>query len=230
MTTNSTRTDDMISSGKARAKRLKSLRKMTSLSRKAFSAKHLISQGTMQNWETARFGGLTEKGARNVLEALRKEGIHCAFEWLMYGIGTGPTLSDMLYNSNGRGERRTRREQPNPQALESELTKFKQLHRNAVHLEVQDDFMAPIFQPGEIVAGKRRIGDAISTVVGKYCIVDTNKGETLLRYVRPGSTAGSYNLWCINPDCSAAQPLMYDVSLVSAAPVIWTRRQSPQEL
>ena len=35
---------------------------MTHYSREAFAEKYQISQGTLQNWETARFGGLTEKG------------------------------------------------------------------------------------------------------------------------------------------------------------------------
>ena len=55
--------EETQSSRSARAKRLKRLRKITTLSRKLFSEKYGISPGTLQNWETARFGGLTEKGA-----------------------------------------------------------------------------------------------------------------------------------------------------------------------
>ena len=58
---------------KSRANRLKRLRRMTGMSRKDFSTRYHISQGTLQNWETGRFGGLTEKGARVILRAFRQE-------------------------------------------------------------------------------------------------------------------------------------------------------------
>lgn len=89
-TAHPTHTSTSKNSRESRAKRLRRLRRLTKKSRKDFAVTYKISQGTLQNWETARFGGLTEKGANLVLNALKKEHIYCTFEWLMYGAGIGP--------------------------------------------------------------------------------------------------------------------------------------------
>ena len=46
-----------------RARRLHILREMTGLSRDKFQQRYGIARGTLQNWESARFGGLTVAGA-----------------------------------------------------------------------------------------------------------------------------------------------------------------------
>ena len=47
-----------------RAKRLIMLREMSELSRNTLYKRYNIATGTLQNWENARFGGLSEKGAK----------------------------------------------------------------------------------------------------------------------------------------------------------------------
>lgn len=219
------RPEDVISSGQARAKRLKSLRKMTGLSRKSFSEKHKISQGTMQNWETARFGGLTEKGAKTILKALRQEGIHCNFEWLMYGVGSSPRLTDSTRELTFKEEKTVRKEKPNPKSIEIELENFKQMHPNTVNITINDDSMLPAYQKGDIVAGKRRPLEASGKIIGETCIVETQDGQLLLRYIRPGSEPNLYNLMATNTDTMLHQANLYDVSLRSIAPVLWRRRK-----
>ena len=133
------RPDDIVSSSISRAKRLKRLRKMTGLSRKAFSIKYNISQGTLQNWETARFGGLTEKGAKIILKSLREEGIHCNFEWLMYGAGQSPSILGKLYTEfNPLSEPKTKMKKS---MIPDELAMFFQLHPDAISICIEDDAM-----------------------------------------------------------------------------------------
>ena len=79
---------------KTRAKRLKSLREMTGLSRNDFHKRYGIPRGTLQNWESARFGGLTLKGARNIVIAFNAEGIKCDMDWLLHGTGPSPRFTD----------------------------------------------------------------------------------------------------------------------------------------
>ena len=92
------------SSKEMRAQRLKRLRKTSGLSRKDFSKKYNISPGTLQNWETARFGGLTEKGANLIISALKCEKIFCTFEWLMYQSGSGTKFDHIEHQIQVKGK------------------------------------------------------------------------------------------------------------------------------
>ncbi len=227
---------DVKSSREARAKRLKSLRKMTHLSRNMFSTRYGIPSGTLQNWESARFGGLTEKGAKNILSAIRHEGVYCNFEWLMYGIGPSPQITDRLFESGSAGEQTLTDEQRENQEADmdnqlaiiaQELLLFRKLNPNAIDFVVRDDGMEPFFILGEYVAGCRRYQKNINTAIGQNCIVQTAAGDTLLRHLRQGSAPELYTLLCMNPTAQVEYPTLYDVKLVYVAPVIWTRRQDP---
>ena len=76
-----------------RAKRLRKLRAMAGLTRKAMTEKYQIPPGTLQNWEMPRFGGLSERGAHQVIQALTLEGVYARFEWLMMGVGNAPMFA-----------------------------------------------------------------------------------------------------------------------------------------
>ena len=79
--------DNTAASKSARSKRLMCMRGMIGLSRREFCEKYDLSPGTLQNWEKARFGGLTEKGARRMIAHFKEEGVYSSFKWLMYGEG-----------------------------------------------------------------------------------------------------------------------------------------------
>ena len=227
--------NDVKSSREARAKRLKSLRKMTRLSRNIFSSRYGIPSGTLQNWESARFGGLTEKGAKNVLSAIRSEGIYCNFEWLMYGIGPGPQITDKLFentntqtlNPTGYDDQETDID-TQLAIIAQELLVFRKFNPDAIDFVVRDDGMEPLFILGEYVAGCRRYQKDISTAVGQNCIVQTAAGDLLLRYLRHGSAPDLYTLLCMNPTTRVERPAIYDIELTYVAPIIWTRRKDPR--
>lgn len=78
---------------KARGERVRYLREiLLRLNRKEFCLRHpIISDGTLLNWEYARYGGLSMKGAYALQEIFKKEGIlNCTIEWLLHGIGETP--------------------------------------------------------------------------------------------------------------------------------------------
>ena len=87
---------DQRSNSAERAIRLKTCREMTGLSRDMFNKRYGIPRGTIQNWETARFGGLTPKGAKNIVKAFHAEGIRVTADWLLHGLGNSPQFSDSL--------------------------------------------------------------------------------------------------------------------------------------
>lgn len=76
---------------RSRAKRLKIVRGMTTLSTKAIGKKYsYLNEVTFRGWESCRHGGLTEKGAKKVIDMLEQEKVKCSIEWLLFGTGEWP--------------------------------------------------------------------------------------------------------------------------------------------
>ncbi|MBT4884564.1 MAG: hypothetical protein HON55_00250 [Legionellales bacterium] len=204
-----------------RAARLKKLRKMTHYSRKAFSEKYNISQGTLQNWETARFGGLTEKGAHTMIQALSTEGLFCSFEWLMYGVGNSPTITDVSTKQTTQTKKAN--SAPEEELINAQLKLFKDLNPDAADFLVADDSMSPHYKEGQILAGRKRTGKEIEKLVNKTCIIETADKTQLLRYIKKGNKQNTYNISCLNKDAKVIDPFIYNAVLISAAPVTWVR-------
>lgn len=210
-------------SREARAMRLKRLRKMTGRSRKSFSEAHHVSQGTLQNWETARFGGLTEKGGHAMVEAFRQDGILVTFEWLMYGAGIAPDFSQNKRKDTPNLEPLVAPTIVDPNALEKEVNYFRALNPGAVTLTINDDAMAPYFKQGEVVAGLK-VHERIEQICDRICIVETLNQQLMCRYLRLGTQPGMFHLLSLNPLTQLPQPTLYNVRLRSAAVVLWSRR------
>ena len=217
---------DEITIRNERSRRLKSLRNMTRLSRRAFSERYGIPAATLKNWEDAKYGGLTEKGSRKVLKALKGEGIYCSLEWLLHGIGTSPQISDKLYTEGFGLKQMASQDSADENAvITAELQLIYQHYKDVIDFIVEDDAMEPRFIKGEHVAGKKRYRDTIRSILGQDCIVQTGDGQVLLRQVRQGSMPSVYTLRSINTHTKLDKPILYDVELLSAAPVIWSRRK-----
>lgn len=223
---------DQRSTPEARGRRVESLRRMTRTSRRAFAEKYGIAKTSLQNWEDAIGNGLTEKGARRLVTALKPAGINCTFEWLMYGIGQSPQISELLYLDDV-----SQLAQADLQPLSSnadEVDKISQellvFHRHypkvGIDYTVIDDGMEPRFTESEQVAGCKQFGKQIIDLVGLDCIIQTTEGETLLRNIRKVEKEDLYTLACVNPNTTVDKPILYEVKLLSAAPVIWARRKN----
>lgn len=212
-----------------RAKRLKSLREMTGLSRNDFYQRYGISKGTLQNWESARFGGLTTKGATTILQAFHAEGIYCEKAWLLEGTGNTPQ-----FITNSQQERHKAFKQhctANENIFEQEshlITKeillFRQNHKQSIDIMITDDAMKPYWYPGDYIAGIKRYQTNIKSTIGQFCIVQTADYGTLLRKVQAGDEEGLYNLIMTNHSTTVKKPFIYNTKIISSAPVIWTRR------
>lgn len=218
---------DTLSSAEARARRVESVRKITGLSRRAFQEKYGISAGTLQNWEDVKANGLTEKGAIKLVKVLKPDGINCTVEWLMYGIGQAPQIPDYLQSKTIAHPKLSYRIDSVTEAslIAEELLLFRQHYPDAIDIVVIDDGMEPCFMVGDHIAGVRRNSTAIAMVVGHDCIVQTIEGDVLLRNVKKGSAEGLYTLVCINQQTTVTKPILYDVPLFTAAPVVWMRRK-----
>ena len=201
------------SSPQQRAKRLLVLREMTGLSRDKFHQRYGIARGTLQNWESARFGGLTSKGARTILIAFQAEGIQADLQWLLHGIGPAPLTqaSGITQNANPLAHL----EAQESQAIAEELLIFRN-HNNdeVIDFVIPDDSMTPLFQKGDYVAGVRRYQDKMEEVVGLSCIVQTKEHGLLLRHVKQ-SEDQRYHLFCLNLHGETKRPCLYNVALIS---------------
>jgi transcriptional regulator with XRE-family HTH domain len=210
-----------------RGRRLKSLRKMADLSRKYLTTQYHISSSTLQSWEEGKAGGLTVKGAHKIILALRQEGVSCTTEWLLHGTGQPPHMSEKVY----AGKEITLETLPNlvlneGEVILKELNTFRQLNRDVLDMIIVDDGMNPFYQKGDRVAGKRYFGEAaVEAAIDRDCIVETKSGEILCRRVRKGRSESSINLQCLYTDTTVKTPFLYDVDILSAAPVIWHRKE-----
>lgn len=220
---------DPKSSDKARALRLRTLRNLLDLSRNDIDKRHSLPAGTLQNWEDARIG-LTQQGARRVIQIYKKEGLNCTFTWLMFGAGDAPKITERFsidlsaFSALGGEERSPVKDEEELAQISKELLLFRQAYPEYIDIVVPDDAMVPRFIAGEFVAGCRLFGKDIDKAMQLDCIVHLNDNEILLRNLRHGSRTGVYTLACTNPNTNIDKPFLYDVEVLSAAPIIWARR------
>ena len=212
-------------SAESRANRLRYLRKLVRLPRRAFDEKYDIATGTLQNWEDARYGGLTEKGAKKILIAFAKEGLHCQLEWLLYGQGEPPQEFHGHKSFPFQEKNFKKATQNPPTQIQKELQLFEQSHPNTVSIHIPDKAMEPILHPNDLVAGIWKYNQDIDNAVDKVCIVQTQNQEVIVRMLKPSQTCGKYHLICSNLSHTLQYPIQYDVQIISAAPIIWIRRE-----
>ena len=214
-----------------RGKRLRYLRDdLLRLSRSRFGNLFNIPGGTIQTWEDARHGGLSEKGAKKIVQGLQDEGIDCRLEWLLFGFGEQPRSNFPWSAMNTSPKLESQSESTNEHSsvkagIIQELQLFRQHYSNAIDTIVPDDAMMPSLFPGDYVAGDRYFDHDIIKTIGLPCIVQLMNGYTLVRIVEKEGKDGGHNLSCINPYPSDQPSILHDVTLFSAAPILWVRRQ-----
>jgi transcriptional regulator with XRE-family HTH domain len=207
----------------ARGERAKRLRAQLRLSRPDCVRKFNIPIGSLQSWEEARYGGLTMKGAKRLIEAYAQEGLICSLEWLFDGTGPTPRFShkEIFLNPD---------ENKSPLAatislngnIQQELILFHKHNSNAIDTLIPDNALAPYLQKGDLVAGVRYFAEDIDKGIGTLCIVQTAAGEILVGYLYPDETHTTYSLFnCSKED---EKPVKENLKLFSAAPVLWIRR------
>jgi DNA-binding transcriptional regulator YiaG len=196
-----------------RGMRIRQLRSALRYSTRKFEAKFAIKASTIKGWERGEGGGLTADGALRLIDVFQKEGLPCTLEWLLYGEGISPFLSDHPDKQKSN-------------TIVQELRFFHQLHPGAIDTVVKDQAMEPRFCLGDYVAGIRLFDRAIDALIGSPCIVQLANGEILVRQLLASSIPGSYTLASINPKASSGQALK-TAPVFSAAYVLWVRKPSP---
>lgn len=201
-----------------RGKRITELRKQTKQSRRVFAEKYGLSENTLKAWEQGVQGGLTEKGAKTLVQIFRREGLPCSLEWLLNGkrlpIDVAVKSNKQVFNEFISGKN----------ALAEEMALYKKCHPNAVFMTIEDDSMLPTYEMGDMIAGIPIPQKDFLLAVNLICIVETEDEEKLVRRVVPGNQPNSFHLYCTNLESRMERPILYDVGLISIAPVNWHRK------
>jgi len=214
------------SSAKERGKRLRLIRKMSGLTLDDLSTRYSFGVSTIKYWECAKNQGLSSKGAKKIISAMQKEGVQCSYMWLMHGVGLPPQFIDLHFHKdlkeNINIEQSAYEEE---KSIEREISIYCENIINAIVLTIFDDGMEPFYFVNDGVGGRRLHGNELVKAIGKDCIVETVDNQMLCRRVAEGNEVGKFNLYCINHSTHVISPNLYDVKILSAAPIsrIWKR-------
>jgi len=221
---------DNVSTPEARAKRLKRLRNIANLTRQQLCNDSKINISTLKSWEIARYGGLPLDGAEKIIKRVAKEGIVCTTNWLLYETGIGPYILPNYQKIDQERLRNIQSAITNNDIEESliinELLLFKNQFSETIEIRVEDDGLTPVYREGEFVAGIKHYNKKILSLINQNCIVQMIDGTILLRNLRKSSTQDKYTLVCTNPQTTVKLPIIYDIELKSAAPILRHYRKS----
>lgn len=208
----------------ARAKRLRRVRNMANLTRDAMCAGDGLNINTYKGWEIARYGGLPVDGAEKVVKRVAREGVICTIDWLLHGRGVGPYVLPTGGRSQISTEVLIGAATGEAALIQNELALFTKQFSDTVYCQVQDDALTPFYNVGDYVAGVKYYGEQISDLIGQNCLVQTPEGEILVRHLRAGTQADRYTLVSVNAHTRAAKAFLFNVALISAAPIMrWYR-------
>jgi transcriptional regulator with XRE-family HTH domain len=219
--------NDSLTSPKAKGERLKRIRNLANLSREEFCVDTEFTLAALISWEMGRFNGLSAKGAARVIARVAKEGVFCTPEWLLYEVGAGPEVKADYKKLQPQPENVDSETAviPEKTAIIEELILFRKLNKNAIDYVIEDDAMLPHYRAGDYVAGTKRFGEKIKSLISMDCIVQMNDGRIIMRNLQLGPRENSFNLISTNLHAKTKDAIIYDVNIVVAAPVLWHRRK-----
>lgn len=206
--------------------RLKYVREqLIKLSRAEISKKYGLSPDTLAAWENEKIP-VTEKGIDRCIKIYNSENLLVSKEWLLTGEGLSPNFSFELsryfrnFSSNADSS-----DVDDHLLLVKEIEHFKSLTQNAIVALVPNQDMLPLYSMGDHVGGRLKYNEDIKNCVGKDCIIPLQDDALCIRRVAKGKDDQHYNLVCINPHYDGnSEPVMFNVKIESAAPIIWHRR------
>ncbi|HCU04982.1 MAG: hypothetical protein A2X77_03940 [Gammaproteobacteria bacterium GWE2_42_36] len=216
-------------SAKEKGSRLRRLRRAANLERRDLANKYDINYETLKGWENGKHGGLTKKRAEFFTEVFKNDGVECAVEWLMYGIGDGPRL---VYKNKTTTEadldpiiKLPHLNLSEQTQIEQELSFFCEKNKPAFYAIVTDHLMEPSFQKGDIVAGIKLFDVDMKKAIRCCCLFQTADGEIKLRYLKEITKKEDYVFIGLNIQLNSdsAKIIVPQTDLVTIAPVLWHR-------
>jgi SOS-response transcriptional repressor LexA len=160
-----------------RGNRLKQCRAMLKKTLKELGNAHQVSIGSLSSWESGS-SPINEKNIHKIISMLATEGLICSKEWLLEGRGEAP----YLYSTQVKeGEKKPSFDLTDQFLFFKEIESFKKLHPEMLITLVKDDSMLPFLKTGDYVGGHVLSKNEYEREQGNICIVETEKGEYLIR-------------------------------------------------
>lgn len=201
--------------------RLKHIRSLLRVTRAYLQSKYSIPEVTLKSWENGTTK-LTQSGAERCVEVYRSEGMVLSVDWILHGVGIDPKTSVSVSHYFALPTTKDLPIEDDEFAMIRDADLFKENHPRAAIIIVSNDDMRPFYKPGDYVGGNMRYGDDLHGAINKDCIIYLKNGERFFRRLIKNG-AGNYNLTCLNPNENTTEPVLYNVDIESAAPIIWHR-------
>ncbi len=201
--------------------RLKYVRSLLKVSRSYLQEKYGLPEVTLKSWENGTTN-LTSTGAKRCVEMYLTEGLIVSEDWILEGIGLDPTATVNISHYFATPTSKELPIEDDEISMMRDANTFKESHSNMVIMIVSNNEMRPFYKSGDYIGGKMRYGTDIISALNKDCIVHLKTGERYFRRLIQNNTNG-YNLTCLNPLETTAEPVLYNVEIESVAPIIWHR-------
>lgn len=183
--------------------------------------KELKARG-LEMKEASIAAGLGETGIRDMLKRTKNPGVYTV---LAVARMLGKSLSELVEGEDASrqlvpvvgyvaaGELWT----PVDDGVEYETLRVD--GGEPIAVRVRGDSMAPVYRHGDLLIGPKRMHEP-ERYVGHDCIVMTENGERMLKYLARGTLPRRFNLRSYNP----ANKDIENVRLAWVAPITWVRR------
>lgn len=210
---------------KTPGQRLQYIRSLVRVSRAYLEKTYGLSAETLKVWEYDKTS-LTENGLKRCMDIYRTEGVLVARNWILTGEGLAPKLAINVNRIfEDIAEEQAGKPLDDEMLMLKEADYFKNLSPQSVIMLVTTEEMLPFYAPGDYVGGRFKSKKQLEEAIGKDCIVQTKQGDRFFRRLVKNTTNDGYNLVCLNPAWGGSlEPVLYDINIEWAAPVIWHRR------
>lgn len=206
----------------ATGNRIKSLRMLIGCTRKEFAEKTGISENTLKIWEepAETRNGISKKGANRLIAAMKDCGITCTLEWLLFGLGYGPSLQHIQKEDLPQNHEEV--SWGEEESIFRDIESFKANNPNPIVIAITDGSLLPCYSYGDYVGGSKMFGKNIELLANSLCIVEFNE-NILVRKISEPNNQGKYTLSAMSSDVLSTHSTFNNVDLNFAAKIIWHR-------
>jgi transcriptional regulator with XRE-family HTH domain len=203
--------------------RIKWARKILGLNREYLCAKYDISINTFGSWERSE-KKISEQALSTCINILRQEGLKITKEWLLTGIGINPNKEHAQHVFEKENFIEIEEALDPVFQIEREKEFFLKNNQNSIVIRNIGLEMYPYYESDEWVGGIKKDINKIEMLNGLDCIIQLFNMNTPIFKRLIINNNDEINLHILNPYADVKPPIIFNVKLLWAAPVIWRRK------